>query len=45
MGDWLAENKILDIGLPVATSITGAAFIGVLLLWRSRRTVPLVATA
>ena len=36
MGDWLAENKILHIGLPVATVITGAVFVGILVLWRSR---------
>jgi hypothetical protein len=35
MGDWLAENKILDIGLPIATLITGCVFAGILLLWRS----------
>ena len=34
MGDWFAENKILNLGLPVATLLTGAAFIGVLLFWR-----------
>ncbi len=36
MGDWLAENKILNIGLPVATLATGIAFVAVLVLWRSR---------
>ena len=36
MGDWLAENKIFDIGLTVSTLITGAVFVGILLLWRSR---------
>ena len=40
MGDWLAENKTLNIGLPIATLITGAIFVGVLLIWRSRRAVP-----
>jgi uncharacterized membrane-anchored protein len=35
MGDWLAENKIFDIGLPIATLITGTVFVGILLLWRS----------
>jgi uncharacterized membrane-anchored protein len=35
MGDWLAENKILDIGLTVSTLITGIVFVGILLLWRS----------
>lgn len=36
-GDWLAESKILNLGLPVATLITGACFVAVLVLWRSRR--------
>ena len=27
MGDWLAENKLLNIGLPLSTAITGVAFI------------------
>jgi len=42
MGDWLAENKILDIGLSVSTLITGAVFVGILVLWRSglRRLAP-----
>lgn len=35
MGDWLAENKIFDIGLTVSTLITGCVFVGILLLWRS----------
>jgi uncharacterized membrane-anchored protein len=34
MGDWLAENKILDIGLSLSTLITGCVFVGILLLWR-----------
>ena len=37
IGDWLAENKAIDIGLPLCTLITGAAFVAVLLLWRGRR--------
>lgn len=36
MGDWLAENKALHIGLPLSTLITGCLFVGVLLVWRSR---------
>ena len=36
MGDWLAENKILHIGLPASTVITGLVFVTVLLVWRSR---------
>ena len=38
MGDWLAENKIFDIGLTVSTLITGCVFVGILLLWRSSGT-------
>jgi uncharacterized membrane-anchored protein len=37
IGDWLAENDILNIGLPVCTALTGAAFVAVLVLWRGRR--------
>jgi uncharacterized membrane-anchored protein len=36
IGDWLAENKIIELGLPLATAITGVCFVTVLLLWRSR---------
>ncbi|MFT3906584.1 MAG: hypothetical protein QM718_09800 [Steroidobacteraceae bacterium] len=35
IGDWLAESRALNIGLPTATLITGAVFLAVLLLWRS----------
>lgn len=35
MGDWLAENKLLHIGLPVSTLLTCAAFIALLAGWRS----------
>jgi len=35
MGDWLAENKVLHIGLPLSTLITGLVFVGVLVLWRT----------
>jgi uncharacterized membrane-anchored protein len=37
MGDWLAENKVLHLGLPHATLITGCTFAAVLVMWRSRR--------
>jgi uncharacterized membrane-anchored protein len=40
MGDWLAENKILDIGLSRSTMITGALFLVILLVWRSKGAVP-----
>ena len=36
IGDWLAENRIFDIGLPLSTLLTGTAFVAVLLIWRSR---------
>ena len=36
MGDWLAENKVLDIGLPLSTMMTGILFAAVLLAWRSK---------
>jgi uncharacterized membrane-anchored protein len=35
IGDWLAESKALNIGLPICTLITGLAFIAVLVCWRS----------
>lgn len=35
IGDWLAENEILRIGLPLATLMTGIAFAAVLIAWRS----------
>ena len=35
MGDWLAENKLLPLGLPLSTLLTGIAFIAILALWRS----------
>lgn len=41
MGDWLAENKILNIGLPLSTMITGFIFVAILLTLRSKA----VATA
>ncbi len=36
IGDWLAENKMLPIGLSASTLITGIAFVAVLILWRSQ---------
>jgi uncharacterized membrane-anchored protein len=36
MGDLLAENRLLDLGLPTAALISAAAFIAVLVFWRSR---------
>ena len=36
IGDWLAENEIMALGLSLSTLLTGLAFAGVLLVWRSR---------
>lgn len=36
IGDWLAENKLLHIGLSFSTLITCVLFVSVLVLWRSR---------
>ena len=36
VGDWLAESRDLNIGLPLCTVLTGLAFVGVLFVWRSR---------
>ena len=35
LGDWLAENKVLPIGLRIATVLSGIAFVAVLTLWRT----------
>ncbi len=35
IGDWCAENRLLAIGLPLSTLLTGTAFVAVLVLWRS----------
>ena len=37
VGDYLAEDKVLNIGLNVCTLVTGIAFVAVLLVWRSRK--------
>lgn len=37
LGDFLAENDVLKLGLPIATLISGLAFVGVLVLWRSSK--------
>ncbi|WP_158615509.1 hypothetical protein [Acidipila sp. EB88] len=33
IGDWVAENKIIPIGLPLATLLSATAFVLVLLAW------------
>lgn len=37
LGDWLAENDSLKIGLSICTLVTGIIFVGLLVLWRDRR--------
>ncbi len=34
IGDWLAENRTLNVGLTCSTLVTGLLFMGALLLWR-----------
>lgn len=36
VGDWLAENKFIGLGLPLSTLVTGLAFIAVIALWPRR---------
>lgn len=45
IGDWLTENQIIHIGLPLSTLASGLAFVAVLLLWRStsKDSAPLLA--
>jgi len=38
MGDWCAENRMLHIGLPLSTLLTGTAFVALLAVWRTRQT-------
>lgn len=38
IGDWLAENKIVPIGLRVSTLVSGVIFVAILLFWRVRDT-------
>ena len=37
IGDWLAENRILHLGLPLSTLLTGTAFVAILTFWRGAR--------
>jgi len=37
IGDWLAESPIVNLGLPLATVITGTALAAVLILWPGGR--------
>jgi len=36
IGDWIAENQILHVGLSVSTLLSAIAFVGVVLFWRDR---------
>jgi uncharacterized membrane-anchored protein len=42
IGDWFAENKLLHLGLPLSTVLTGIAFFSVLIVWRNRQTADAV---
>jgi uncharacterized membrane-anchored protein len=42
IGDWLAENHVMDIGLPISTLLTGCAFVAVLVMWPRRRPTALL---
>lgn len=37
MGDWLAENRLLHVGLPLSTLLTGMAFVAILSVLGSGR--------
>ena len=36
IGDWFAETKLLSIGLPLSTLLSGATFAAILIVWRRR---------
>jgi len=36
IGDWLAESKFLNIGLPLSTLLSGITFVAILIVWRRR---------
>jgi uncharacterized membrane-anchored protein len=36
IGDWVAENRTLNIGLPFSTLMTGLLFVGLIVVWRPR---------
>ena len=37
MGDWLAESKPLNLGLPASTLLSGLLFLAVVVLWHSAK--------
>jgi uncharacterized membrane-anchored protein len=41
IGDWLAENKSVGLGLPLSTVLTGCVFVAVLMLWNTLGKGPL----
>lgn len=41
IGDTLAGRHML--GLPLSTAVTGAVFVGLLLIWKEQRTTPVIA--
>jgi uncharacterized membrane-anchored protein len=45
IGDWLADEKIVNIGLSYSTLITGIAFVAVLVFWRSAAKDSALATS
>lgn len=36
IGDWLAENNLIHIGLSISALLTGLTFLALLVVWRSR---------
>ena len=36
LGDWLAENHLAPVGLPLATLLSGVVFVSILIFWRPR---------
>ena len=43
IGDWLAESPIVNLGLPLATAITGATLAAVLILWPRKQSETVLA--
>ncbi len=35
IGDWFAENRMMHVGLPLSTLLSGSAFVAILTFWRS----------
>jgi uncharacterized membrane-anchored protein len=45
IGDWLAESPVVNLGLPLATVLTGTALAAVLILWPGGRPQAVLAEA